>query len=525
MSTSRRQKSHRRAVAKSATSADVANFDREQINFDDPPEIPLEPSLDKDTIKKRTVHGAFSYFLTTLLLNLIALAANFYLSAYLSPEDFGIYGIVMQITGLLVFFSDVGLASSLIQKKTDPTDRDYHTIFWTQQLLSWFILAICLVIMMTGVLATRFGEVSNLILLAMAISFPLSTLKTVSSIKLSRQMKYSRIVIPQIFEQIFYNAVLIIMVWQGTGVLAYAYAIIIRSVVGVIAMLFIQPYLPRFQFDRQSFRQTIRFGLKFQANDLLARIKDQFFYMVLGFSLPAAEFGYIAWAKQWSMYPYNLTVQNVMNITFPTFSRLQDQPQLLRRAIERSLFFITAIIFPILVGMCVFIGPLTVVIARFQKWQPALLTFVLFTLGIAWSAISSPLTNTLNAIGKINSTLKLMVFWTILTWGLTFPCLWIFGFDGVAIAAFIISCTSLLPAYLVKKVVSFQLWSNLWRQLLAALVMAVFGLVYIHYWSPNLPNLILGGALSGLVYGATLLLVGWKKVKTELLSLRARKKS
>ena len=67
-----------------------------------------------------------------------------------------------------------------------------------------------------------------------------------------------------------------------------------------------------------------------------------------------------------------------MAITFPTFSRLQDNPDLLRRALEKTIYFITLVIFPLLVGMCLFFYPLTQVIGKYQKWESALLSFVCF---------------------------------------------------------------------------------------------------------------------------------------------------
>ena len=114
----------------------------------------------------------------------MALIANFLLMKFLSPSDFGIYGFVIQINAILVFFSDVGLASSLIQKKDQPNDDDYHTVFWTQQSLSWLIFLIAGVIVLSGIITQKTGTAGNWILLALALSFPLATLKTVSSIKL-----------------------------------------------------------------------------------------------------------------------------------------------------------------------------------------------------------------------------------------------------------------------------------------------------------------------------------------------------
>lgn len=497
-------------------------LDPAATEFDDQTVAAESEKISVDDLKKRSVIGAFSYFGTTLVLNIVALIANFLLMAFLDPADFGIYGFVIQINAILVFFSDVGLASSLIQKQRQPNEHDYHTVFWTQQALSWLIFLIALIIVATGFVSDKTGAAGNWILVALALSFPLATLKTVSSIKLTREMQFHKLIIPQIFEQIFYNFVLIVLAWRGFGVMAYAYAILARSLIGVAVMMIIKPYKPKWLFDRQSFQGTIKFGLKFQANDFLARIKDNLFYLVVGWQLPAAQFGYISWAKNWSMYPYNLTVQNIMNITFPTFSRLQDRLDLLRKAIEKSIFFITTAIFPILTGMVTFIYPLTVVVSNYAKWQPAISSFVLFTLAIAWSAISSPLTNTLNATGRINQTLKLMIFWTILTWALTFPLMNWLGFAGVAWSAFLISFTSFIPVILVKKFTHFRLWENIWRQLLASLVMAAVALAGQTYWLQNLGWLIVGGVISGSVYLVTLFLFGRRKLLAEIKSLRSK---
>ena len=75
-------------------------------------------------IKKKSVSGAISYFIRTIFLQGIGLASVAVLSWYFTPEDFGIYGLVIPIVGLLTFFSDVGLAASLIQKKEEPTKND-----------------------------------------------------------------------------------------------------------------------------------------------------------------------------------------------------------------------------------------------------------------------------------------------------------------------------------------------------------------------------------------------------------------
>jgi len=287
-----------------------------------------------------------------------------------------------------------------------------------------------------------------------------------------------------------------------------------------VSMWVLQPWPIGLHIKRDYLKSILHLGTGFQGSNILAAIKDQIFYIFLGFWLTPTQFGMISWSKQWSQVPYMLTVQNVIAITFPAYSRLQHDKVRLGKAIEKTLFFIILSIFPILVGMSVFIYPVTQVIGKYSKWEPAVWTFVMFTLSIAWAAISTPLTNTLNAIGKVSITLKLMTMWTILTWGLTFWLLKHVGFNGVALAALLISFTSYLPVYYVKKLVPFNLWENVWRQLLAAIIMGLVGLLGMNYWSASLAQMLVGMIIVGLTYLVAVGVLGYQKILAELKSLR-----
>lgn len=471
-------------------------------------------------VKRKTVSGVISFFMRSAFLQGIGLISALILSAFLSPDDFGIYGIVTQLIGLLVFFSDIGLAAALIQKKEEPTTSDYRSAFTIQQILAWLIVLACLGIAAFPPVAQKLGQAGIWVLLSLAISFPLASLKTIPSIILERKLDFNKLVIPQIFEQIVFNFLLIYLAWNGWGVSSYAYAILARSIVGVLVMWWLQRWPFGIGINLAATKAMLSYGVKFQLNDFLARIKDQLFFLVLGAFLPLRDFGFMQWAKNWSMYPYNLTVQNIMAVTFPTFSRLQHDMTLLRKAIEKSIFFISLTIFPILVAMAILIGPLTMVIEKYQKWQPSVPSFILFALSIGWSAISTPLVNTLNAIGKINQSLKLMILWTALTWLITPPLVWYFGFTGVAIAAFVISFTSILPVRMVQKIVPVNIWAQVKIAFLASLIMGAYGWAGQSWWNQSLSWLLLGGISSGLVYLAAISF-GWRKILAEFKSLKS----
>ncbi len=476
--------------------------------------------LEVAQLKRRTIVGAVSYFLRSSFLQVIGFVSAVFVAYFFTPEEFGIYGLVQQIIGILIFVSDIGFAAALVQKKDEPSEHDYSTAFWVQQVLSWGIVLIASILIYFDVISQKTGPVGNWILFALAVSFPIISFKTVPSIKLERKLAFSRLVQPQIVENLVFHGVLIYLAWNRFGAMAYTYAVLARSLSGTLFMLYLEPWVASLTFSKKSFSELFVFGAQFQLNDFLARIKDQLFFLVLGAYLPLKEFGYIQWAKNWSMYPYNLTVSTIMTITFPTFSRLQSDSKLLQKAIEKSLFFITLFLFPLITGMTLFIVPLLHVFHQYDKWQPAVLSFMLFAVSILWSGIASPITNALNAIGRITVTLKLMVMWTALTWILTPLLVYFFGFTGVAASAVLISCSSYAAVLALKQFLpDVRVLHFVWRQAVAALGMAATGFVLFEYAASSQMHLLLSMFATSLVYCIVLAGVGRKVVLAELASL------
>lgn len=451
-----------------------------------------------ETVKKRSVKGALSYGIRTFLLQGIALAANLALAAFLSPSEFGVYFLVSAAVSFFTFLSDIGLAASLIQKEAEPTTSELRTTFTVQTGLSFAIMIIILALTPLWRQWYGFGGTELALLYALGGSFFLATLKTISSVLLERELHFDKLVIPAIVENIVFYGVAVFFAWQGWGVSAYTWAVLARGMSGAAIMWLLRPWALGLAWDSRALKNLLKVGLKFQLNDLLARIKDDLFIVVLGSWLPAAQLGLVSWSKRWSLFPFQLTVQPVMAITFPTYARLQNDKDRLGKAIDTSLFFISLITFPLLTGLALFAKPLLELLPVYHKWLPALPLLYFFLINIGWSALSTPLTNTLNAIGEITSTLRLMILWTILTWLLTPLFVWWLGALGVAVASAVISCTSLLTFYLVRKHVPIHLIRSVGPSIIATLVLALVGILTRISLPTTWANIAIGISLASL---------------------------
>ena len=101
----------------------------------------LNPSdeIALEGIKKKAVRSIVLLTGRTFVLSLIALASTAFLTVFLDPKDFGVFWIVTAVVNFFSYFSDVGLAAALIQKKDKPSDLDLKTTFTVQQIMVFTI--------------------------------------------------------------------------------------------------------------------------------------------------------------------------------------------------------------------------------------------------------------------------------------------------------------------------------------------------------------------------------------------------
>lgn len=464
------------------------------------------------TIKKRSVAGVVALTSRTFFLQIINFASMFLLTVFLAPEIFGIFFVVTAVVSFLNYFSDIGLAAALIQKKEELTQEDLKTTFTIQQGL--VILLVILAFLGSSWFAGFYGlsPAGLLLFKALVISFFLSSLKTIPSVLLERKLDFNRLVIPQIGETILFNLVVVFLAWKGAGITSFTWAVLVRGVAGLILIYLLSPWMPGLAFNRASAKKLLSFGIPFQANSLLALVKDDLLTVFLGKVLPFAQVGFIGWAQKWANMPLRFIMDSVIKVTFPAYSRLQDNLSALRAGIEKGLFAVCFFTFPALTGLALLASSLVQFLPRYMKWQPALLALYFFCLQAAFACVSTTLTNTLNATGRIKTTLKLMIGWTALTWILTPIFIYLWGYSGVALAAFLVSTTVFLPIWLVKKIVGYNLWENVGKPLLGALIMGIVLYLAIPLVVKGLLGIGLIIILGVIIYSVIMLLLAKEKI-------------
>lgn len=458
------------------------------------------PEIGLETVKERSVKGIVALTTRTFFLQAVNFVGIFLLTVYLSPSVFGIFYVVSAIISFFTYFSDIGLAAALIQKKETLTEKDLKTTFTVQQIL--IITIVLIVFRSTDFITKLYGlDQSSVVLLqTLAFSLFLTSLKTIPSVLLERKLEFQKLIIPQLAEALVFNIVAVFLAAKGRGVESFTYAVLARSLVGLVLIYLISPWRVGLDFSKETLGRLLSFGLPYQLNTFMALVKDDLMTIFLGKVIGPAGLGYVGWAKKWAEAPLRFFMDNVIKITFPAYSRLQESPEKLKKAVEMSLFAISSLVFPGVIGLSLLAPSLIAVIPKYAKWEPALLSLYFFGISSLWAALSTPFTNLLNAVGKIKTTFRLMVMWTVLTWGFT-PLLIIkFGFLGVALSQGLIGFSGIIVIYFVKKTINISILNSLKGPASSTIIMSAVTITLIKLLPHNFYSVLFVVAIAASVY-------------------------
>ncbi len=455
--------------------------------------------LNLDTVKKRAVRGVAILTGRGFLLNAITTVSQLLLLAFLDPQEIGVYYIVNAFVYFLMYFSDVGLAAALIQKKEKLSDLELKTTFTVQQGL---VIVLILILFLSSPLVIKAYDLSTegkYLLFALGFSLFFSSLKSIPSVLLERKLEFGKFVLPEILENLFYNVSLVYFAYTGLGLRSFTYAVLIRGVVGLVTIYILEPWMPGIAFSRKALKGLLQFGIPYQINTFISVLKDQGVILLLGGILSQAAVGYLGTAMRLTQIPLRLFMDNVTKVSFPAFSRMQDNKIELAKVVTRSIMFITFLVYPSVIGFLLLAPDLMIILPRYQKWAPAapLMWFVAFN--VLFAAFATQISNMLTAIGRVKTTIKITIMYTILTVILV-PILAIkWDVLGASAGYALVGLSSVVAIWVGKKYVDFSILKAA-APFVSAISMGIYLFVLVNRLSANWFNFVFMVGSGGIFY-------------------------
>ncbi len=340
----------------------------------------------------------------------ISFIANLFLARLLAPEDFGSIGILMVFISIANIFVDAGFGAAIIQKK-NPTQEDYSTIFYLNLIVS---VVLYFVLYYYAPAISRFYQIPSLSDLFRVLSTILffNSFAIIQDSQLRKQLKFKKLSIVSLSSAILGAACGITSAYLGFGV----WSLVINSLVGVfirVVLLWnLSKWFPIWVFSKQSLKELFSFGGFILANSLLFTLRNNIQALIIGKLFTSRDLGFYTQARRLQEIPSTSFSSIVEQVSFPIFSKMQDNIVNLRNAQQKSLKSLTFVSFPLIILLMVIASPLIKLLYT-DKWAESVPYFQILCVGALGACLQAVNANVVNSLGKSALYFKWSVIKTI----------------------------------------------------------------------------------------------------------------
>ncbi len=448
-------------------------------------------------LKDSAISGVFWITAERFGIQFVNFLVSIVLARLLLPKDFGIVGIAMVFITIAQVLIDGGLANSLIRTK-NPQPVDYSVVF-----LSNFLVSITsyIILFFSAPFISAFFKIPLLTNLfrILGLVIVVRSLAIIQITKLVLEFNFKKHLTIQIPSVLAGGATGIIMALSGYHVWSIAGSQLATAFFLTVQLWVRSNWRPELVFDKKIFRKHFHYGSNLMGSQLIKVLFQNIFNFVVAKVYSPAQLGYYSRANSVKQMPVETFANALSKVTFPLFSRLQDDISRLRTAyikITQQVFFIIA---PLFVFLIIMGEPLF----RFlftEKWVPAVPYFQLLCIAGIVQPFNFYNGNILNARGKAPLLFRLELIKRIVLSGAIF-IVYRYGMYALIyleIVYFFISF--LLNAFFAGKELHLSLWHQL-RQIFPVLLSALFSgsiiwaLEYFHFINSDFIRLLVNGLL------------------------------
>jgi len=357
-------------------------------------------------LKEKAVSGIFWSFSDSMATQLSQFIAGLILARILSPDEFGLVGMITVFVAISQSLSDGGFGDALIRKK-DVSDADYSTAFYFNLIAS---VAIFAVLYFTAPAVARFYAQPELVDIerVLGITILINALCIVQRTQLTIKVNFKMHMKVNLVASVISGVIAIIMALTGFGVWALVWRSIIRSVVNTIMLWTTNKWKPLTVFSRESFRSLFSFGSRVIISNLIDTVYNNVFLLIIGKFYSPAQLGYYTRADQFSRLASRNLAGTVQRVSYPVLSQVQDENEKLREGYRKIIMAVMFVTFTVMLGMAA-ISEAMIVTLIGEKWLPSVEFLQLLCLAAMLYPLHALNINILNIKGRSDIMLRLEI--------------------------------------------------------------------------------------------------------------------
>jgi O-antigen/teichoic acid export membrane protein len=328
-------------------------------------------------------------------------------------------------------FSQTGFQAALIQKKANI--KSYLDTAWTVSAMRGTIL-VGFLFLSAPFVSEFFNSLhATLIIRVISVSVLFTGFNNIGIIFFQKELEFKRQFYYQLSGTLTNFGVAIALAFLLKNVWALVWGGLAASFVQLILSYFVHPYRPKIRFEKAKFNQLFSFGKWVLGQSIVLFLITQGDDIFVGKMLGVTALGFYQMAYLISNLCATEITHVISGVTFPAYSKMQDDLERMKQACIKVLGLTCFISFPLAAGILVLAPELTLVILT-EKWMPMVSALQVMCCFGAMRSIAATFGPVYRAIAKPDIPLKINII------HLSFLCIVIYpmgvkwGILGVAVA-------------------------------------------------------------------------------------------
>jgi O-antigen/teichoic acid export membrane protein len=330
--------------------------------------------MSKSDVKTKAIKGVTWNLVERFGLQGIRFIFNILLARLLTPEEFGVVGMVIVFFLIAETLVNYGFGQAYIQKE-QVTEEDANTVFYANLLISLFVY---LVLWLAAPAIAGFYEkpVMRELTRVMGVVIVIHAFSLIQIAKLTREVDFKKKALVSLVSIALSGVLGLLAALKGMGVWSLVVLNISERIFIAAGLWFSVKWRPSFTFSKTSFKELFGFGSWMLLYGFIFQIFDNIYTIVIGKLFPIAQVGFYSQAKKFQRQATRKVVDSVGTVSFPVFSHARsNMPRLqnmMKKFLQHTMIFVT----PMSLILIVIAKPFVILFLT-DKWAPMIPYFQL----------------------------------------------------------------------------------------------------------------------------------------------------
>lgn len=320
------------------------------------------------SLKSKGITGVKWSLIDNIANSGITFLVGIVLARILSPQEFGVLGLITIFITIANAIIDGGFTTALLRKE-EVTEKDYNTVFYSNLAIAIFLY---IVMFFSSSYITNYFSVSilNSIIPIMGLLLIINALSIIQRVVYIRKIDFKTQAKVSLIASSLSGILGIGGALLSFGIWSLVIQQLSRQLLNTIFLWIYSSWRPKLIFSKESFMSLFGFGVKLLLANLINTLYRNVFYLIIGKMYTIGQLGQYTRAEQFnSIFANNLT-SVIQRVSFPMLSKIQNEPKRISNLFRKIIIYSTIITSALVGSLAATAKPLITFLIG-EKWLEA----------------------------------------------------------------------------------------------------------------------------------------------------------